>query len=189
MHVSVDPAHCGRKLTGRLTGWSCLLLIAASTSGCCWLWPHSAATPLAPVSPEPNFDKVILHRLGCISGDCPVYSVVIDGNGDVHYHGYSQVAVRGKREAHANPAALQRLRNLLLDADVFWLRSRYTPGHDDCGAWSMNDEAVILTIRANGLHKHVDHYLGCHNAPRLLTHIENAIDRAANIRRWTIAQH
>lgn len=188
MHDSVGPAHCGRKLTGRLTGWSGLLLIAASTSGCCWLWPHSVGTTPAP-SQGLNFEKISLHRLGCISGDCPVYSVVIAGNGNVHYHGYARVAVHGKREAHADPEALLRLRSLLLDADVFWLRSRYTPGHDDCGAWSMNDDAVILNIQAKGLHKHIDHYLGCHNAPRLLTRIENAIDRAANVQRWTIAHY
>ncbi len=186
MQHSVGLALRDHRRVSRLACNSILLLIAAATTGCSWLSPqHADNAPSTP--PKLNFDQVSLHRLGCISGNCPVYSVTISGNGDIYYHGDAGVAVRGDRQAHADPKALQQLRKRVLDPDVFWLQSRYTPGHNNCGAWSMNDAAVTLDIQAQRLHKHIDHYLGCHRAPRLLNQIEDAIDHAADVRRWTTA--
>jgi len=164
------------------------LLLAVSLSGCC-LWPtfHHRDQSTAAAPTGLRFTRIELRRLGCISGDCPAYTVVINGDGTVDYHGYAAVAVRGSRHGRADPKALRQLRQQLASPDVFWLNHRYAPGHDNCGAWSMNDAAVSLQIDAPTLHEHIDHYLGCHNAPRLLVDIETAVDRAAAVTRWTAA--
>lgn len=168
---------------------SSALLLAIGLSGCC-LWPrfHHRDQSTAAAPTGLRFTRIELRRLGCISGDCPAYTVVITGDGSVDYHGYAAVAVRGSRHGQADPKALRQLRQQLANPDVLWLNPRYVPGHDNCGAWSMNDAAVALQIDAPTLHKHIDHYLGCHNAPRLLVDIETAVDRAAAVTRWTGAR-
>lgn len=130
------------------------------------------------------FNRIELERLGCLRGQCPVYAVSIDHDGTVLYRGYAHVVVNGERRARANPKKLQWLQSLLDDPAIFWLHSRYAPGHSDCGPWSMNGEVARIAIDAPNFDKHIDHYLGCHGAPQILTRIENAIDAAAGASRW-----
>lgn len=166
----------------------CALLVGMTFLSGCSLFGSDSKPSGNEATAGMQFDSVILQRLGCVSGGCPAYRLQIDLDGNVHYRGDANVAVHGKQTAQADPAALRQLRRLLQDPDLIWLKDRYTPGHSDCGAWSMNDGAVTLDIQAARLSKHIDHYLGCHGAPALLNRIEEAIDRAAAVGRWTTAR-
>lgn len=157
--------------------------LAAGVSGC-GLWPH---WPPAAPPPELDFQSVTLRRLDCLRGNCPDYSVTIDRDGRVRYHGRDNVAVIGRREGRANPRALTTLRRLLAKPEFYWMPDRFVPMHDNCGDWVLDAGTAIIRLESANLDKHIVHYLGCHGAPRLLTSIEMAIDSAAHATAWTAA--
>lgn len=134
------------------------------------------------------FDRIELQHLGCLHGGCPVYSVAINQNGIVSYHGYRDVTVIGQRRTRARDTALRQLAITLNDPAVFWLHARYTPGNDDCGVWSLDGALVRIEIDTPTFRRQIVHYLGCHGAPMLLIHIENDVDRVADIQRWVRKQ-
>lgn len=180
MHTSV------RHNTGKcwLASRAALLILCMSTSGCI-LFRSSKATPKSS-GPKPTFpfDRIELQHLGCLGGGCPVFTVAINRNGVVNYHGYMHVAVTGHRQGRIDAAALRQLTIMLNDPAVFWLRARYTPGNSDCGVWSMNEALIRIEFDAPTFRKQVVHYLGCHSAPTLLTRIENDVDKAADAKQW-----
>lgn len=172
----------------RMASRAALLILCASTSGC--VGYRSGRVTKQNLSQKPMFplERIELQHLGCLDGGCPVYTVAINQNGVVNYHGYMHVAVTGHRRGMVPAAALRQLRIMLNDPAVFWLRSRYTPGNGDCGVWAMNGAIVRIEIDAAAFRRKVTHYQGCHGAPALLTHIEDEVDKIADTRQWVRIQ-
>ena len=123
--------------------------------------------------PVPTDLLIRLERTACY-GECPVYSVAIDGEGKVTYVGTRFVRAMGE---HVDRIPVLRVAALLATArgiGFFSLNERYTAPITDL-------PTTIVTITAGGVTKRIEDYA---RAPRELKQLEQDIDDAANTRRW-----
>src|SRR5260370_31775631 len=148
-----------------------LMLTVLLVAGC-----HSLAHPkdLRSVS-------VSLKRTACY-GTCPVYSVLIHGNGLVEYLGELNVDVPGDQTGRIPP---EKLIDLLRDFEgihFFDLQDRYSEACTD-------QPTAIISILVDGKNKEVSNYFGgCEGAksgPQVdLARLAEQIDKAAGSGRW-----
>ena len=126
---------------------------------------------------DPSTLKITLDRDACF-GQCPIYSVEIDGDGTVQYLGSGFVAVAGKHTSKISDQAVRDLIALFRGADFFWLFDRY--------AASVTDNPTYrVGIAFDGKKKVVEDYVGAAvGMPQSVTDLEEAIDRAAGVRKW-----
>jgi hypothetical protein len=93
-------------------------------------WTGAVPEPAPPDQPEPkprrDIDLAIkLQRTACF-GMCPVFDVIVDHDGTVHYTGRANVAVKGERSRRVTRAQMQELAQLVERGRFFEL-DRY--GH------------------------------------------------------------
>jgi len=137
--------------------------------------PARLADPSRPAPPD-GFE-VRLRRSGCY-GRCPVYAVVLHGDGTVDYSG--GVSQHGQ----ADPAAFAALRRHLADPALPWGDyTRAAPAA--CGAWSTDMPGVTIEAYFGGRWHTVRHDLGCAAAPAALKALEQEIDDAAGTQNWS----
>ena len=159
------------KSTGRA---SC---VAAAALGC-------AAGAAAQTAAAPEAVVVRLERTSCF-GECPVYSVTIDGRGNVVYEGAKFVRVEG-RQTDTIPAS--RVAAIVATAErigFFGLRDQYRSIRNPDGTTSSVTDlpTTIVTISRDGKPKRVEDYIG---APEGLKQLEREIDEAARTKRWIL---
>ena len=89
-----------------------VLLAAALLTSACWTGADSRAvestTATKPAEREPVNLRVKLERTGCF-GNCPSYSVVIDGSGRVDWIGHQNVMATGRRQGSVTRGELEEL--------------------------------------------------------------------------------
>ena len=128
----------------------------------------------------PPFDRsfrVTLERGGCF-GTCPVYSVAVAADGTVDFDGGDYVFVRGRHRTRIDPDAVRRLYELARRADFFSLRASYRAGVTDSATY-------VTTIEAGGRRWTLEDYVGeTVGMPSIVRRLEDAIDEAAETRRW-----
>jgi len=126
--------------------------------------------------------SITLERGACL-GACPIYSVRISGDGTVVFRGVNCVAVKGEQVAHISAADVRQLFQKFRDADFFALSDRY--------AASVTDMPTYTTsISFDGHAKSVTDYAGSMVAmPRVVTDLENAIDKTAGTARFVSDGH
>lgn len=129
----------------------------------------------------PSDLQITLDRGPCF-GSCPVYSVMIDANGNVVYQGTMFVAVEGKQTTTISEEQLGALVTAFKDIDFFSLKDSY-----EAGATDLSTTTTILTM--NGRTKTVFNYgVGCDNelgpAPQKLCDLETLIDETVNVNQW-----
>jgi len=133
-------------------------------------------------SPGAAYDSrsvVITLERGPCFGSCPVYRVVIYGDGTVRYDGKDHVRIRGSQTAVIAPENVKQLAGEIERIGFFNLRDFYTEV-------SVTDApAVVLYVAVDGKKKQVKHYLGDFKAPKTLETIETRIDEVAGTGRWT----
>jgi protein-disulfide isomerase-like protein with CxxC motif len=166
------------------------MLLAAT--GCAALSEQpSRSQPAA--GPLTHFEKVTLERTPCF-GTCPVYRVVILGDGRVEYDGYQFVKVASAAAALSQDQ-IQSLLTAINKARYFSLRDSYRRGGDGCPSWVTDHPSALTSVTSGGVTKKIDHDLGCWELPapdgRLgapyppeLTAFETAIDEIVNTARW-----
>jgi hypothetical protein len=121
--------------------------------------------------------KIKLVRTFCL-GECPDYSVEIDGDGTVHYLGREHVFVPGRHQTHISPVAVQALFRKFQQAAFFSTFDHYYGGGSDVPGY-------IVTISFDGHSKAVRDYVGrAAHMPSEITDLETAIDDAANTKLW-----
>ena len=130
----------------------------------------------------PNDTQITLARTSCL-GECPVYSVSIDSQGNVVYEGSEHVRVVGRQTARIPLSEVlsvlevaQRIRFLGLDDQYRVIRN---PDGSISGPSDL--PTTIVTIIAEGTSKRVEDYFG---TPPGLKELERRIDEAARTRRW-----
>jgi hypothetical protein len=129
-------------------------------------------------NPQNISDVVItLERTMCY-GTCPVYKLVVQGDGLVSYDGEYFVKVIGYQTATVNKGQMRKLLIEFKKARYFALNDRY----DSYDCTCMPDTITSLTIL--GRTKSVFHYHGDCSAPKRLTRLEDAIDRIVGTDRW-----
>lgn len=83
--------------------------------------PQVVAPPEPPPLPP---DGLVLQRTAC-SGSCPVYTLTLQPQGQVHFEGVDHVAQRGGRDWRIEPLFAKHLFGELERAGFFTLAPRY----------------------------------------------------------------
>ena len=136
--------------------------------------------PLPSTAYDPQSVVISLERGPCF-GSCPVYRVVMYGDGTVRYDGKDHVRLRGSQAAVIPSENVKALAEEIERIGFFNLRDSYTEV-------SVTDApTVFLSIASHGKKKQVKHYLGDLRAPKTLEAIETRIDEVAGTGRWTTA--
>ncbi len=177
-----------------------VLLVAALGGGACWTGSDGVAveSPIATKPPEQVAPKlrVKLERTGCF-GNCPSYSVVIDGSGRVEWIGHTNVMAMGRRTGTVSRFEVDEL-SRRLDVARFFDRDAYgelrqkpecqTVGSTTTCSFgtsvsicSDTSHAIITAVR--GMRWHTIDNDHCNDRPELDA-LEQYIDRIANTEAW-----
>jgi hypothetical protein len=124
-----------------------------------------------------------LQRTGGFSGDRPVYSVTIHGDGRLEYEGKENVQERGLREGRVEAEEINAVFRELADARFFTMAKEYFRA--DCERYCTHTAMAATDVTVKGVTHRVVHRYGCAAAPKALFKVEAAIDKAAKIERWT----
>jgi hypothetical protein len=120
--------------------------------------------------------KIKLVRTFCL-GECPDYSVEIDGDGTVRYLGREHVFVPGRHQTHISPLAVQALFRKFQQAAFFSTFDAY-------GA-PLDAPTATVSISFDGHSKKLRGASGrTVDMPPEITDMEYAIDDAANTKLW-----
>lgn len=140
------------------------------------------ANPDAPLPPI-DYDKLVirLDRTACL-GNCPEYTVRIDGAGHVLFSSDSRsprgIRMPGTHHAQVSRAALDALIERFRAAHFFGLRPEYVGRITDMPTHR-------LTFRSGRRSWTVTDYAGhLANMPRVVSELEDAVDRTAGTARW-----
>jgi len=151
-------------------------LLAPAPEELSWLKAQQSAD-YASLPALTDTDIVTLRRGQCF-GSCPAYEVTIRGSGAIEFTGEAYVCRRHVTAAAADLAAVARLFRGLEVAD-FGAMPSYEQRDATDGA------TVTITLSRQGSAHTVRHYDGDRHAPRLLTLIEQRIDKLAGTAAWT----
>jgi hypothetical protein len=157
-----------------------LVLFMALSMGCITtgknLGENAAKEELSsPVSPEKLV--ITLERTGCY-GNCPVYSLTINGEGTVVYHGKDFVKTKGVKETTISMESIYQILAEFEEAEYFSLKESYI------GFGKSDMPHANTSISLGNRTKSIKHYLGDQNAPKKLTELENQIDEIVNSAQW-----
>jgi hypothetical protein len=141
------------------------LALGTALSGCA-----SAGSPASDL-------EVRLERTACF-GTCPVYVVVVHGDGLVEYEGRRFVKEIGPRTRRISADDARRLFSQFEKARFFELASSYRAGMSDMPTF-------ILTFQRGKKVHRVEDYAG-RNAgmPEVVTELERATDQVAGTDEW-----
>ncbi|GEM_PF-2451728 len=121
--------------------------------------------------------RITLVRSVCF-GACPAYTVEIDGDGTVRYHGERYVAVTGNRTDRIDAAKVRALFDRFRRADYFWTFDHYRAQVTDLPQFT-------TSISFDGHSKSVSDYAGRWiGMPEDVYDLEGAIDEAAGTGKW-----
>jgi hypothetical protein len=120
----------------------------------------------------PSRVRITLTRGGCL-GSCPVYMVVVRGDGSVRYEGKSFVHIRGVRTKRISRDTVRRLVKEFTNSNFFGLGVDY-PIFVDA-------PMVTVSFCLNGRCKEVKEGCAC---PAEVVNLEQAVDRTAGTKRW-----
>ena len=110
--------------------------------------------------------EIKLEKTACY-GPCPVYSVIIYGDGTVLYDGVNHVGNIGKSTHQISEEHVDDLVAMIYKLNYFSLKDRYAAGWTD-------DSTVITSVRIDNDQKTVTNY--GHYGPDRLHEIEKKID-------------
>ena len=144
-------------------------------------WRYSLGRPVfaAAFPPVKNWKtvKIGLVRTFCL-GECPDYSVEIDGDGTVRYLGREHVFVPGRHRTHIPPDAVRALFRKFQQSAFFSTFDEYYGGAFDTPTTS-------VSLSFDGHNKKLWHASGgMTNMPPEIVDLEHAIDDAANTKLW-----
>lgn len=129
--------------------------------------------PLPAVAPDAI---TISDERGPCFGSCPIYSVVVHGNGNVDYEGIANVKVKGKHSWRITPAATARLVDAARDDDLWSMRSDYSASITDC-------PTETLTIQAGAqAHKIIDYVGVMAGMPKSVSDFEKLLWETSGVR-------
>jgi len=124
------------------------------------------------------FEYIKLQRTMCL-GTCPVYSVMVDNEGNVNYYGEMFVYKSGEHYWKISEKKVNQLNDLIED---FGFKSFiYEPGDE----FITDRPSCITTVKySNGETKEIDHYYGHISIDDSLTAFENKIERIIGTKKY-----
>jgi Domain of unknown function (DUF6438) len=117
--------------------------------------------------------QITLKRTACF-GECPDYTVTIEGDGSVTYEGRRFVRVTGRQTGRISRSAVDALLEEFRRIDFFSLKDEYTAHVTDL-------PTTYVALRQGERQKEIKDYIG---APKSLRDLEHHIDEAAGVERW-----
>lgn len=135
-----------------------LILACIAASIAC----SQANSPFGQALPDlPGFDVISLERSNCFFGTCPVYTLQISADGDVHFIAKDHVTVTGPHDGRLSPDDLARLSAALRRVAFATLRERYVSEGDGCVDVMTDQPSLAITVKRGRTSKTVKLYLGC----------------------------
>ncbi|MCP4425708.1 MAG: hypothetical protein GY803_14525 [Chloroflexi bacterium] len=140
------------------------------------------------VIPDNADVEITLERTICF-GNCPSYTLTIDGSGSIVYNGRSYVQEKGRREGQMSQQDYQRLVDAFEIYNFYALSDLYRRAANPiCDAeeyeyWT-DAPYVAIGLSVNDRLTEIEHYHGLRNAPAELTELENLVDEMAHSERW-----
>ncbi len=134
------------------------------------------ATPTAlkpPKAPQYNSVEITMQRTECF-GQCPVYIVSLNHEGNVSYDGVRFVGVEGQQSKNIPQEEVRKLISKFYEIDYFSLQDTYNSEITDV-------PSTITSITIDGLTKKVVNRWG---GPAKLHDLENLIDQVARTSYW-----
>ena len=137
--------------------------------------PHFSLSDIAEIASQ---DTVItLERRPC-HGSCPVYTLLVLGNGSVFYHGRIYVETKGIYITKVDQKVISDLILAFETADYFSL-------DDDLGGCALGSAAVFTSIKLGEKYRKIYHDHACKGiATSQLTALEETIDSILNTEQW-----
>jgi len=130
--------------------------------------------------------SVYLHRQAC-PGPCPVYAVLVRGDGSVEFEGVENVATAGPGRALVDE---NHLRALVLEIDRAGFDrvvSDVMPGAATCERWTPGLAPFQLGVTRDGTTRAVTVYPACDPGAPELVDLARAVDALAGTARWVNA--
>jgi Domain of unknown function (DUF6438) len=160
-----------------------------------WLWMAilllgSLCLPLTAMAQRPVPDDliIVMKRFNCEDG-CPVYRILIFGNGDVIWEGRNGVAHPGVSQTTIQPDAIRALIKDFESVDYFGLADIYGYHGSGCRNELLYKPVVLLLFVLDGRSRVLWHHDGCTGeVSKKLTALEGSIDRAVGAERWITGQ-
>jgi hypothetical protein len=122
--------------------------------------------------------RISLSRGPCF-GQCPVYTVEVDGDGTVRYKGTYAVGVLGERQDRISPADVMLLFGEFRKADYFTLKEQLCRAPLD-----HPNHTITLAYDRFATKKVVDGCVDRSGEMAVVTELEAAIDKYAGVARW-----
>jgi hypothetical protein len=132
---------------------------------------------------ETTRDAIITLQRNTCERHCPVYRVVLFGDGTVIYYGESYVRRKGLVLSHVDPEVIEKLIDSAKRIEYFKLKSEYGyHGMSDC-EYRIPDGPIVNTSVSLGDQSHaIVHHHRCGGpVPKQLTDFEDEIDKLANL--------
>jgi hypothetical protein len=127
---------------------------------------------------EDRFDEIKFERTECFGG-CPIYSIVIKGDGSVEYEGKGWVKNVGKISATLSERKLVELTALIGASDYHSISLERNSARD-CGT---DAPYVNTAVTTKDWQHSIYHYIAC-GAPAGLTFFETSIESILNTEQW-----
>jgi hypothetical protein len=126
--------------------------------------------------------QITMERTSCY-GTCPVYTLMIKGDGTVTYEGRDFVKVKGKQVSHISQDKVRELVEKFHKIEYFSLEDSYTYKLNVNGSRILVHDlpTTKTSMTIEGKTKNVDNYYG---APEKLKELEDLIDEVCNSKMW-----
>jgi len=122
--------------------------------------------------------QMTLERAGACIGGCPVYRLIVFGNGKVAYEGHGFVEYCGEHRGHIPQESVRKLVDLFRQADFFNLFDQYV-------FHAADENSFTTSITLGGKTKSVDDSRGeLVGMPEAVSDVENSIDQLAGPKVW-----
>lgn len=141
--------------------------------------------------PFPLKNLIIRLKRGMCLGTCPVYELILHGNGEVIYNGECFVKEIGVRKDKISQTQILKLFKYAIEIGFFELKSEYNTENyyklDKNGMVQHSKSTITdlptyeVEIKIGNKKKKIIEYLG---APKRLRQFENMIDRICKSERW-----
>ncbi len=127
--------------------------------------------------------EVYLHRQGCPTR-CPVYAVLVRGDGSVQFEGVELVAHVGTERSTVTELETRALALAVLRSGLAAAPAVVKPGTLNCERWEHGRELIRIAAKLGGQSWTVDYYPGCRPGDPKLEQLAREIDALANTARW-----
>jgi hypothetical protein len=148
---------------------------------CVMLFTISCSTVSIPMNDTPETYSITLERTAC-RGNCPVYSMIVYGDGTIEYEGFLNVPVKGKRIGTISKDSVKSLLTAIEKVNVNDLQANYVKQ----GVTDMPSVLFKVIHTKDGIirGKAITDYQGDDTAPESLRMVYNQMDAWYHLIQW-----